>query len=76
MGWAALTSGRMDSMPAGPIGELLCIRVQHHIHLAGEGGDNEHLTLFAPFYARLITYRSAAVYGGIDRSVPMPGGFS
>ncbi|MDD1719458.1 MAG: diphthine--ammonia ligase [Methanoregulaceae archaeon] len=42
--------------------------VKHRIHLAGEGGEYETLTLNAPFYRRPIRYSGAVVQRGSGRS--------
>jgi diphthine-ammonia ligase len=33
-----------------------------HIHLAGEGGEYETLTLDAPFYCRPVSYASSEIH--------------
>jgi diphthine-ammonia ligase len=58
------------------ITELKRVSTRHHIHLAGEGGEYESLTLNAPFYSHPITYRTAVVHSGTDRSELVLGGFS
>jgi diphthine-ammonia ligase len=48
-----------------------------HIHLAGEGGEYESLTLNAPFYSRPVRYsHSSVVHHGAGRNELVLGGFS
>jgi diphthine-ammonia ligase len=46
------------------------------IHLAGEGGEYESLTLNAPFYSRPVTYTSSEVRSSTDRHELILGGFA
>jgi diphthine-ammonia ligase len=48
----------------------------HRIHLAGEGGEYESLTLNAPCYSRPVTYRTAEIRSVHDRHELVLGGFS
>lgn len=46
------------------------------IHLAGEGGEYESLTLNAPFFTRPVTYTTAQVRSATDRHELILGGFA
>jgi ABC transporter with metal-binding/Fe-S-binding domain ATP-binding protein len=48
----------------------------YRIHLAGEGGEYESLTLNAPFYSRPLTYTTTEVRSSPDRHELVLGGFS
>lgn len=58
------------------IDRLKLISARRGIHLAGEGGEYESLTLNAPFYTRPITYTSAEVHTSAGRSELILRGFS
>jgi ABC transporter with metal-binding/Fe-S-binding domain ATP-binding protein len=58
------------------IERLKKIASKHRIHIAGEGGEYESLTLNAPFYARPVTYATAEIRTTADRSELMLGGFA
>jgi diphthine-ammonia ligase len=58
------------------IKDLKMIASRYHIHLAGEGGEYESLTLNAPFYTRPITYKTSEIHIHADRSELVLGGFS
>jgi diphthine-ammonia ligase len=59
------------------IAQLIQISARHHIHLAGEGGEYESLTLNAPFYSRPLRYSSKRiVHHGAGRNELVLGGFS
>jgi len=59
------------------IGRLRHISARHHIHLAGEGGEYESLTLNAPFYSRPLRYTSQRIFHhGAGRHELVLGGFS
>ncbi|MEI6292934.1 MAG: diphthine--ammonia ligase [Methanomicrobiales archaeon] len=59
------------------IEQLSQISARHHIHLAGEGGEYESLTLNAPFYSRPLRYRDTRViHHGAGRNELILGGFS
>lgn len=58
------------------IKELKMVASRYHIHLAGEGGEYESLTLNAPFYKRPITYKTSEIHILTDRSELVLGGFS
>ncbi len=47
-----------------------------HIHIAGEGGEYESLTLYAPFYSRPVTYTTAEVRSHAGRHELVLGGFA
>lgn len=49
------------------IGRLREVSAVHRIHLAGEGGEYETLTLNAPFYSRPIRYTGTKVIRGTGR---------
>jgi len=46
------------------------------IHLAGEGGEYESLTLNAPFYTRPVTYTTTETRSTHDRHELILGGFA
>jgi len=46
------------------------------IHLAGEGGEYESLTLNAPFYSRPVTYTTTEIRSVTDRHELILGGFA
>jgi ABC transporter with metal-binding/Fe-S-binding domain ATP-binding protein len=46
-----------------------------HINIAGEGGEYESLTLYAPFYSRPITYTTSEVRSAPGRHELVLGGF-
>lgn len=58
------------------IKDLKMIASRYHIHLAGEGGEYESLTINAPFYSRPITYKTSEIHILADRSELVLGGFS
>jgi len=59
------------------IERLRQISARHHIHLAGEGGEYESLTLYAPFYSRPLRYSgSKVVHHGAGRNELILEGFS
>ena len=59
------------------IEQLRDISGRHHIHLAGEGGEYESLTMNAPFFQRPLRYSSARVIRhGAGRNELLLGGFS
>lgn len=57
------------------IGELQKLAEKRGIHLAGEGGEYETLTLYAPFYSRPLTYRSSELITTAGRSELILRGF-
>ncbi len=58
------------------IRQLMQISARHHIHLAGEGGEYESLTLNAPFYSRPLRYTTQkVVHHGAGRNELVLGGF-
>lgn len=58
------------------IARLKRVAASRHIHLAGEGGEYESLTLDAPFYRRPVTYASAEVRVSPGRSELVLRGFA
>jgi diphthine-ammonia ligase len=60
----------------GLIHRLKRIAAMHRIHLAGEGGEYESLTLNAPFYSRPVTYTTTEVRSTTDRHELHIGGFA
>ena len=58
------------------IGRLKKIASKHRIHIAGEGGEYESLTLNAPFYTRPVTYATTEIRTTADRSELVLGGFA
>ena len=58
------------------IERLKRVAVARHIHLAGEGGEYETLTLDAPFLRRPVTYASAEVRVSPGRSELVLRGFA
>lgn len=59
------------------IEQLREISRRHHIHLAGEGGEYESLTMNAPFFRRPLRYSSSRVIRhGAGRNELLLGGFS
>ncbi|MDH7594339.1 MAG: diphthine--ammonia ligase [Methanomicrobiales archaeon] len=57
------------------IGELQDLAVKRGIHISGEGGEYETLTLNAPFYCRPLTYRSSELISSMRRSELILRGF-
>jgi diphthine-ammonia ligase len=55
---------------------LMRVAATHRIHLAGEGGEYESLTLNAPFYSRPVTYTTTEVRSATDRHELVLGGFA
>jgi diphthine-ammonia ligase len=58
------------------IQRLRRVAATRRINLAGEGGEYESITLFAPFYSRPITYTSAEVRSSAGRHELVLGGFA
>lgn len=58
------------------IDRLKQVSARRGIHLAGEGGEYESLTLNAPFYTRPITYTSSEVHTSAGRSELVLRGFT
>jgi diphthine-ammonia ligase len=58
------------------IDRLKKIASKHRIHIAGEGGEYESLTLNAPFYTRPVSYATAEIRTTADRSELVLGGFA
>jgi diphthine-ammonia ligase len=59
------------------ITRLKQIAARKHIHLAGEGGEYESLTLNAPFFSRQVRYSSSSViHHGAGRNELVLGGLS
>jgi diphthine-ammonia ligase len=58
------------------ITRLKRVSTARRINIAGEGGEYESITLFAPFYSRPITYSSALVRSAHDRHELVLGGFA
>lgn len=52
------------------------VAATRRIHIAGEGGEYESLTLNAPFYSRPITYSTREVRSATDRHELILGGFA
>jgi len=74
-----------EGLDAGFLGarfndDLICrlkrVEATHRIHLAGEGGEYESLTLNAPFYSRPVTYSTTEVRSATDRHELILGGFA
>ena len=61
---------------ASLIDRLQRISDRYHIHLAGEGGEYETLTLRAPFYHRSVTYATAEIVSSLGRSELVLEGFT
>jgi ABC transporter with metal-binding/Fe-S-binding domain ATP-binding protein len=58
------------------IRRLKRVAATRRIHLAGEGGEYESLTLNAPFYSRPVTYTTTEVRSTLDRHELILGGFA
>jgi ABC transporter with metal-binding/Fe-S-binding domain ATP-binding protein len=58
------------------ITRLKRVSATRRINIAGEGGEYESITLFAPFYSRPITYTLAQVRSTHDRHELVLGGFA
>jgi diphthine-ammonia ligase len=58
------------------IRRLKRVAATRRIHLAGEGGEYESLTLNAPFYSRPVTYTTTEVCSNHDRHELILGGFA
>ena len=58
------------------IRRLKRVAATRRIHLAGEGGEYESLTLNAPFYSRPVTYTTTEVRSVTDRHELILGGFA
>ena len=58
------------------IRRLKRVAATRRIHIAGEGGEYESLTLNAPFYSRPITYSTREVRSATDRHELILGGFA
>jgi ABC transporter with metal-binding/Fe-S-binding domain ATP-binding protein len=58
------------------IRRLKRISATRRIHLAGEGGEYESLTLNAPFYSRPVTYTTTEIRSTTDRHELILGGFA
>jgi ABC transporter with metal-binding/Fe-S-binding domain ATP-binding protein len=58
------------------IRRLKQVAATSRIHLAGEGGEYESLTLNAPFYSRPVTYTTSEVRSKTDRHELVLGGFA
>jgi ABC transporter with metal-binding/Fe-S-binding domain ATP-binding protein len=58
------------------IRRLKRVAATRRIHLAGEGGEYESLTLNAPFYSRPITYTTTEIRSATDRHELVLGGFA
>lgn len=58
------------------ISRLAAVARKHRIHPAGEGGEYETLTLYAPFYRRRITYATERRVVTPGRSELILGGFA
>ena len=70
---AAFLGARFDD---NLIRRLKRVVATRRIHLAGEGGEYESLTLNAPFYSRPITYSTREVRSATDRHELILGGFA
>ena len=57
-------------------GRLKHVAATRQIHLAGEGGEYESLTLNAPFYSRPVTYTTSEIRSATDRHELVLGGFA
>lgn len=58
------------------IRRLKHVAATRRIHLAGEGGEYESLTLNAPFYSRPVTYTTSEIRSKTDRHELVLGGFA
>jgi diphthine-ammonia ligase len=58
------------------IRRLKQVAATRRIHLAGEGGEYESLTLNAPFYSRPVTYTTTEIRSLPDRHELILGGFT
>jgi diphthine-ammonia ligase len=58
------------------IRRLKSVAATRRIHIAGEGGEYESLTLDAPFYSRPITFATREVRSAPDRHELILGGFA
>ena len=58
------------------IGRLKAVAAKHRIHIAGEGGEYESLTLHAPFYGDPVTFEKAEIHRSTGRSELVLGGFA
>jgi ABC transporter with metal-binding/Fe-S-binding domain ATP-binding protein len=58
------------------IRRLKRVALTRRIHLAGEGGEYERLTLNAPFYSRPVTYTTTEIRSTTDRHELVLGGFA
>jgi diphthine-ammonia ligase len=58
------------------IERLKKIASKYRVHIAGEGGEYETLTLNAPFYTRPVSYATAEIRITADRSELVLGGFA
>lgn len=58
------------------IRRLKQVAATRRIHLAGEGGEYESLTLNAPFFSRPVTYTTSEVRSKTDRHELVLGGFA
>jgi ABC transporter with metal-binding/Fe-S-binding domain ATP-binding protein len=58
------------------IRRLKRVSATRRIHLAGEGGEYESLTLNAPFYSRPVTYTTTEIRSTTDRHELILGGFA
>jgi ABC transporter with metal-binding/Fe-S-binding domain ATP-binding protein len=58
------------------IRRLKHVAATRRIHLAGEGGEYESLTLNAPFYSRPVTYSTREIRSTADRHELILGGFA
>jgi diphthine-ammonia ligase len=58
------------------IRRLKRVAATRRIHLAGEGGEYESLTLNAPFYSRPVTYTTTGIRSAPDRHELILGGFA
>jgi ABC transporter with metal-binding/Fe-S-binding domain ATP-binding protein len=58
------------------IRRLKRVSATRRIHLAGEGGEYETLTLNAPFYSRPVTYTTTEIRSSTDRHELILGGFA
>lgn len=61
---------------AALIRRLKTVAQKHRINIAGEGGEYESLTLFAPFYGKPITYESSMIRMSAGRNELVLGGFA
>jgi ABC transporter with metal-binding/Fe-S-binding domain ATP-binding protein len=58
------------------IDRLRRVAASKRIHIAGEGGEYESLTLNAPFYSRAITFATSEIRSTPDRHELVLGGFT